>query len=78
MKIILFLIGFLTSIFVMAQDYTLIPDKNFETKLIQLGIDNDGLNGKVLTQDISKIKKLKVDKASIENLQGIEGFKSLK
>ena len=30
--------------------YAIIPDDNFEQKLIDLGIDTDGLNGKVLTE----------------------------
>lgn len=55
-----------------------IPDTNFENKLIALGIDVDGKNGKVLTFSISSITALDVSSSSISNLAGIEGFASLK
>ena len=60
-----------------AQQYTLIPDANFEAKLISLGIDTDGANGKVLTTSISNITKLDVSKSSIANLTGIQDFVAL-
>lgn len=57
--------------------YTLIPDEKFETKLIQLGIDTDSINGKVLTNNIASITNLQVSDAQITDLTGIEGFSSL-
>ncbi|MFB9107828.1 T9SS type A sorting domain-containing protein [Flavobacterium gyeonganense] len=57
--------------------YTLIPDTNFESKLIALGIDTDGKNGKVLTASIEKITSLDVSSGSIADLTGIENFYSL-
>ena len=57
--------------------YTLIPDTNFEQKLIDLGIDTDGKNGKVLTSSIVSLTKLNVSNSSITNLTGIEDFISL-
>lgn len=58
--------------------FVAIPDANFENKLISLGIDTDGKNGKVLTSSISSITTLDVSSSSISNLAGIEGFVSLK
>lgn len=57
--------------------YTLIPDSNFENKLIALGIDTDGKNGKVLTSSVIGIISLDVSSSSISNLTGIEDFSSL-
>jgi Leucine-rich repeat (LRR) protein len=57
--------------------YTLIPDSNFEQKLINLGIDTDGLNGKVLTYNISTVKFLDLTKSNISDLTGIQDFVSL-
>ncbi|MFC0777838.1 LamG-like jellyroll fold domain-containing protein [Flavobacterium sp. HJSW_4] len=57
--------------------YTLIPDTNFEKKLIELGIDTDGLNGKVLTKNISTLMFLDVTKSNISDLTGIQDFASL-
>ncbi|WP_338841598.1 leucine-rich repeat domain-containing protein [Flavobacterium ginsenosidimutans] len=57
--------------------YTLIPDANFEQKLIELGIDTDGLNGKVLTHNISTVKFLNLTKSNISDLTGIQDFVSL-
>ncbi|MFQ6600295.1 leucine-rich repeat domain-containing protein [Flavobacterium sp. C3NV] len=61
-----------------SQEYTLIPDPNFEERLIMLGIDKDGKNGKVLNTSISKIDHLYVGKYSIKDLTGISGFTSLR
>ena len=55
-----------------------IPDSNFENKLIDLGIDIDGKNGKVLTSSIATITTLDVSSGAISNLSGIEGFVALK
>jgi Leucine-rich repeat (LRR) protein len=57
--------------------YTLIPDSKFEEKLIFLGIDTDGKNGKVATARIESLPSLNVSSSSITNLTGIEDFKSL-
>lgn len=58
--------------------YTLIPDSNFEDKLIALNIDKDGKNGKVLTLNIASLTSLDVSKSSISDLTGIKDFTSLK
>lgn len=57
--------------------YTTIPDVNFEKKLIALGIDKDGENGKVLTADITSVTSLNVSNSSITDLTGIQDFHSL-
>jgi Leucine-rich repeat (LRR) protein len=57
--------------------YTLIPDSKFEDKLIFLGIDTDGKNGKVATARIESLPSLDVSSSSITNLTGIQDFKSL-
>jgi Leucine-rich repeat (LRR) protein len=57
--------------------YTLIPDTHFETKLINLGIDTDGKNGKVLTSNIFLLTELNVSGSAIADLTGIEDFVSL-
>jgi Leucine-rich repeat (LRR) protein len=58
--------------------YTLIPDANFENRLIALGIDTDGKNGKVITANIAGITTLDVSGKFINNLTGIQDFKALK
>ncbi|WP_051662715.1 T9SS type A sorting domain-containing protein [Flavobacterium sp. KJJ] len=58
--------------------YTLIPDPNFEDKLIALGIDKDGKNGKVKTADINNITLLDVSNSNISDLTGLEDFAALK
>jgi len=62
---------------VFAQQYTLIPDSNFEAKLISLKIDKDGVNGKVLTSSISGLTKLDVSGSQISDLTGIQDFTAL-
>jgi alpha-tubulin suppressor-like RCC1 family protein/Leucine-rich repeat (LRR) protein len=57
--------------------YTLIPDQNFEQKLIDLGIDTDGLNGKITIADISAITTLDLSNSNIKDLTGIENFTAL-
>ncbi|HSD08635.1 T9SS type A sorting domain-containing protein [Flavobacterium sp.] len=57
--------------------YTLIPDSNFEDKLIALGIDKDGKNGKVATMSIAPLTTLNVSNSNITDLTGIEEFTSL-
>ncbi|WP_281238460.1 T9SS type A sorting domain-containing protein [Flavobacterium praedii] len=59
------------------QQYTLIPDVNFENKLITLGIDSGVADGKVLTNNVNKLTSLDVSSSSITNLTGIQDFKAL-
>ena len=68
---------FLAGISIQAQS-TSIPDENFEQALIDLGIDTDGLNGSVITANISGLVSLNVASKNIGNLTGIEDFTSLK
>jgi len=58
-------------------NYTLIPDPNFEKKLIDLGIDSGTVDGKVLTSNIASVTTLDVTSSSISDLSGIEDFKNL-
>lgn len=58
-------------------NYTLIPDANFEKKLIELGIDSGTVDGKVLTSNISTVKFLDLSKSNISDLTGIQDFVSL-
>ncbi|HEU4789129.1 MAG TPA: hypothetical protein VFS71_05550, partial [Flavobacterium sp.] len=51
--------------------YTLIPDVNFENKLIALGIDSGVADGKVLTANVDKLTSLNVSSSSISDLTGI-------
>lgn len=60
------------------EDYTYVPDDNFEQALIDLGIDKDGLNDYVLTSDISLVTTLNVSYKAISDLTGIEDFVSLR
>lgn len=52
--------------------YTLIPDSNFEEKLIALEIDKDGKNGKVKTESLKKVTTLNLESLDISDLTGIE------
>jgi alpha-tubulin suppressor-like RCC1 family protein/PKD repeat protein len=58
--------------------YTLIPDINFENKLITLGIDSGIADGKVLTSSIVSLQSLDVSSSSIVDLTGIQDFLNLK
>ncbi|CAC9975196.1 T9SS type A sorting domain-containing protein [Flavobacterium panici] len=69
--------GFSTDCSAVVQ-YTLIPDANFEKKLIALGIDTDGTNGKVSTASISSLTSLDVTYSKITDLTGIQDFAALK
>ncbi|PKB16830.1 LamG-like jellyroll fold domain-containing protein [Flavobacterium sp. 5] len=60
-----------------ASYYTEIPDSNFEQKLIDLGIDTDGLNGKITIANISSITNLDLSNSNIKDLTGIENFTAL-
>lgn len=55
----------------------LIPDSKFEQKLIDLGIDTDGLNGKISVTDISAVTSLDISNSNITDLTGIEAFTNL-
>ncbi|REG90733.1 T9SS type A sorting domain-containing protein [Flavobacterium aquicola] len=57
--------------------FTSIPDSNFEDKLIALGIDTDGKNGKVLIESINTVTTLDVSSANISDLTGIQKFIAL-
>ena len=79
MKKTLLLIILLTTNFIYAQ-YTTIPNTVFEQKLIDLGIDSDGIiNGQVLNSDIIDVHSLNLNNTSgfIHDLSGIEGFINL-
>jgi hypothetical protein len=62
-----------------AAGYTCIPDSNFEQALIDQGIDseNNTVDGRVLTIDISGIIDLDVSSNFISDMTGIEAFSSL-
>jgi len=60
-----------------APAYTSIPDKEFEKKLIELGIDSGTSDGKVLTARIAAVKSLKVDPTLVADLTGLEDFTAL-
>jgi Leucine-rich repeat (LRR) protein len=58
--------------------YTLIPDANFENKLISLGIDSDSnQDGKVLTSSIAVVPTLDASAAGITDFTGIQDFAAL-
>ncbi|MFZ0595724.1 MAG: T9SS type A sorting domain-containing protein, partial [Flavobacterium sp.] len=58
-------------------DFVLLPDTSFEQKLIDLGIDTDGLNGRITTGNISAITSLDLSNSNIQDLTGIEYFTAL-
>jgi gliding motility-associated-like protein len=76
MKKLLFLVLLLSNFFGYAQ-YTLIPDANFEQALINLGIDNGAIDGKVLTMNIRNQIGLQVSGKKISDLTGIQDFLAL-
>ncbi|MEW4924712.1 T9SS type A sorting domain-containing protein [Algibacter sp. 2305UL17-15] len=58
-----------------SNEYTFIPDYNFEQALIDLNIDGDGtINRQVLTSEISSLKSLDLNSKNIFSLRGIEDF----
>ena len=57
---------------------TLIPDSNFETYLISIGVDSGPIDGMVLTSNISTVESLNLSYSSITNLTGIEDFIGLR
>ena len=70
--LLLLFIPFLT----FGQDYTYVPDDNFEQALINLGYDNV-LDNFVSTQTIQSVYELNVADMNISSLEGIEDFVSL-
>lgn len=66
----------------MNDDYLSIPDRNFETILLEQGIDSDGmLNQKIWKTDAEKVDQLHINSenpaSAINELTGIEGFVNL-
>ncbi|MDN3675541.1 T9SS type A sorting domain-containing protein [Flavobacterium branchiarum] len=57
--------------------YTLIPDVNFEKKLISMGFDSGEVDGKVLTSDIKSLRTLYISGSNISDLTGIQDFTAL-
>ncbi|GAA3728264.1 hypothetical protein GCM10022422_07740 [Flavobacterium ginsengisoli] len=60
-----------------AQQYTSIPDSNFEQALIDLNIDSGAIDGQVLTANIINLKTLELRGKNILDLTGIEYFTNL-
>jgi len=56
---------------------TMIPDANFEQKLINLGYDSGAINGSVYTSIIDTVTFLNVSYSNISDLTGIEDFTAL-
>ena len=75
MRIFITALAFLISVSVSGQ-YTLIPDSSFESRLVQIGVD-DVLDGQVLTANISSIESISLQNLNILDLTGIEDFESL-
>jgi hypothetical protein len=67
----------LVSLTSFAQQYTAIPDANFEKALITQGYDSGTPDYKVLTANINKLTVLDVTGKSIANLTGIQDFTAL-
>ena len=59
-----------------SEEFTYIPDDNFEQALIDLGYD-DVLDDYVLTENINQLIQLDLRNKNISNVTGIEGFISL-
>lgn len=77
-RVIFIVVSFFFVNVVLAQ-YTSIPDNGFEYRLIELGIDSDGIiNGQVLTSDIETVEFLDLSEGYYDNIIGIEDFTSLK
>ncbi|MBW1298602.1 M4 family metallopeptidase [Aquimarina litoralis] len=58
-------------------EYTSIPDSNFEAALEALGYDDVSGDGKVPTNNINSLTSLNVDNTNISDLTGIEDFVDL-
>src|SRR5690606_24200784 len=71
--------------FITEAQVTLIPDQNFENKLVQLGIDSDGMiNGEILTVDALNTTQLDLGPGGnwygccgIKDFTGLEAFTNL-
>ena len=75
-KFILNLIIFVP--FVTKAQITLIPDQQFEQRLITLNIDSDGvINGQILTSDALAATDLNLFGASVFNFSGLSDFVNL-
>ncbi|EJL62402.1 leucine-rich repeat domain-containing protein [Flavobacterium sp. CF136] len=57
--------------------FVAIPDQNFEQKLIDLGIDTDGLNGRTSIASLSSVTSLDLSNSGIKDISGIKSFTSL-
>jgi Secretion system C-terminal sorting domain len=77
MKTRLLYLLLLSSLYSFAQQYTTIPDANFENALINQGIDSGTPDQKVLTSSINTITTLDVVNKNIASLTGIQGFVAL-
>ncbi len=77
MKKLFFLVLLLSNFIGQAQQYTLIPDVNFEKALISKGIDSGAIDGKVLTSSVKGLNGLDVTNKNISDLTGIQDFVSL-
>lgn len=67
---------FLGSLSSITAQYTLVPDPNFETYMVNNGWD-DVVDGQVLTANISGVSFVFVFNSNISDLTGIEDFSSL-
>src|SRR5690606_33376418 len=71
--ILITLVPFLTK-----AQVTLIPDQQFEQRLILLNIDSDGIiNGQILTSDALAATDLNLLGANVINFNGLNDFKNL-
>ncbi|TDD96486.1 Ig-like domain-containing protein [Flavobacterium cellulosilyticum] len=77
MKKLLLIVLLLSNFLGHAQQYTLIPDVNFEKALISIGIDSGIPDGKVLTANVSGVTDLNLAVKNITDLTGIQDFSSL-
>jgi Secretion system C-terminal sorting domain len=77
MKTRLLFLLLLVSLTTFAQQYTTIPDLNFENALIAQGIDSGTPDQKVLTSSINTITNLDVHSKAITDLTGIQDFVAL-
>ncbi|WP_258542071.1 T9SS type A sorting domain-containing protein [Parvicella tangerina] len=56
---------------------TLIPDVNFEQRLIQLNLDSPPIDGMIFTDSIINVTQLDLANFNISDLTGLEDFQSL-
>lgn len=57
---------------------TAIPDSSFESVLVNLNIDTNGVNGSILNSDAEQVQNLNVSDNFIHSLSGLEAFINLK